>query len=162
MAFSSSFTSFSPFSSFFSSNCLVLGVRCFAPKKKKKRRTNKTKQEGLFFFANSSATCGVLHLLDVYVHDFHVVERLVLLVRPYSLDLVHRLHARDATPKDGVLVVQPRLRVIRISEEEETSLSGKRKRKEEKERKKTRTVALTVMKNWEPLVLGPALAMETV
>lgn len=104
-------------------------------------------------------------LLDRNVDNFNGVPRLVFLVAPHIANLVHYIHALDNSAKDCVLVIQPGLR---REEREEKAVPVCVRRKIEhialaKKKKKTLlTVGTVVMKNCEPLVLGPALAMLTV
>lgn len=50
-------------------------------------------------------------LFDIDVNDLDILIRLIRLVRLHILDPVHRFQARKDTPKDRVLLVEPRRRI---------------------------------------------------
>ena len=90
----------------------------------------------------------VVRLSNLDIENFDVFDGL-LLVRLDVLDGVDHIQALHGAPKDGVLVVKPRLAVVSMYFASSWESA-------------CRTVFSVVMKNWLPLVLGPALAMLTV
>lgn len=111
----------------------------------------------IFHFIGPS---GPLH--DVDVKNFYVGERL-LVVGPRILDLVDHVEALRRTTKDCVLPVEPRLEGDAVSKVRTTGgrCRGVLNRKEVSCPAEL-TVFSVVMKNWLPLVLGPAFAILTV
>ncbi len=93
-------------------------------------------------------------LRDVNVEYLDILARYGL-VRRYVLDVVDDIEAFNSSAENGVLLVKPGLRRESVSCSSVGQAGSWRRGRE-------LTVLVVVMKNWLPLVFGPALAMLTV